>query len=284
MERKSQVFVVFVVLSSQYLHLCGSNLIRTAQSSFSAITDGTPTTKPKPGSETSKLKVEGKEYAKPQETTLILKNRTLNGWIKQKRSLMRLTTPAPSLRHFTKLSSVDPSSQGRKLRLYMKQTLHSHMRLGKTRLMSTASSAKSSTKTSGSLSLRTSKFAPNRATLIIRAKSKLNRPLIKPDKGGIVMPFKMKDIRNRNWCKMVSFKQKVHHKDCESVYVENNACHGQCMSFYVPRLFQSCAACLPNAINVIQVTLNCSGKTPGKLTKRVKIVNSCRCRETSCRL
>lgn len=287
MARKSQVFVAFVVLCSQYLHPCWSNRIRTRQSSSSTLNDRTPTSKPQEY-ETSKLKIESKDYAKTQETTSILENQML----KHNRSSVKPTTLAPSSQHFTKLNSVDPSAKGKltvnlrqKLRLYMKQSLRSYTNLGKKRVRSKTAPLKSSTtRTSGSLSIRASKLAPKRGTLMIRAKSRLNRPLLKPDKGGIVMPFKMKDIRNKNWCKMVKFNQKIHHKDCEAVYVENNACHGQCMSFFVPRLFQSCSACLPSTEIVVQVTLNCPGKTPGKLTKRVKIVNSCRCKATSCRL
>ena len=280
MGRKKQVFLALVLLChSQCLHRCESNLINA---SFKK----SPTLKPTVG-ETASQKVSSIERKNIQATpSLALESQKTNGRLENP-----LLTSSMFNQHFTRPSSTKLSSKRRKslninhkLRLIMKQSSRFFNRLKKLQTRDKTLPVDYSSKTSRIPFRYQSALKSHSGVSKITVKSRPNRPLIKPDNGGIVMPFKIKDIRKKKWCKMVSFKQKVHHKGCESVQIDNNACYGQCLSFYVPRLFQSCSSCLPATEITIPVKLNCPGKYPEQITKRVKIVDSCRCKATSCKL
>ncbi|XP_032241993.2 cerberus [Nematostella vectensis] len=99
-----------------------------------------------------------------------------------------------------------------------------------------------------------------------------------PLKGGsTIMSLKLKrnDLRG-DWCKLRPVLQKLHHPGCNSSFIMNNMCYGQCMSFFIPRHFTSCAFCTPVSKNVVSVHLKCAGDL--KVVKKVSIIQSCSCR------
>lgn len=107
-----------------------------------------------------------------------------------------------------------------------------------------------------------------------RTRNKKSFPL----RGGstlLVLPFLRTAIPNA-WCKTRKFLQKIHHHGCNSTYVTNNVCVGQCLSVFIPNHFVSCSYCTPVEKNVISVELKCPGLTK-PVVKKVSIVKSCRC-------
>jgi hypothetical protein len=73
---------------------------------------------------------------------------------------------------------------------------------------------------------------------------------------------------------------------CLSKIVVNKFCHGQCASFFIPKLrskklkavFQSCSACVPADYDKVQVTLHCPTRNPPRVTRTVMKVKQCACR------
>jgi hypothetical protein len=82
------------------------------------------------------------------------------------------------------------------------------------------------------------------------------------------------------------FKQRVRVSGCLSKVVVNRFCHGQCASFYIPKLkakklkaaFQSCSACVPSDSDRVQVRLHCPTRTPPHTIRTVVKVKKCACR------
>ncbi|XP_031562882.1 gremlin-2-like [Actinia tenebrosa] len=99
-----------------------------------------------------------------------------------------------------------------------------------------------------------------------------------PLKGGstlLVLPF-LRTAIPKDWCKTRKFLQKIHHHGCNSTYITNNVCVGQCLSVFIPNHFVSCSYCTPVEKNVISVELKCPGLQK-PVVKKVSIVKSCRC-------
>lgn len=90
-----------------------------------------------------------------------------------------------------------------------------------------------------------------------------------------VLPLQQKSLP-RSWCKTRQFRQKIHHHGCRPVYITNSMCFGQCQSFFIPKLFHSCASCLPKEKYTKTVMLTCADRTQ-PLVKEVNVVKSCSC-------
>lgn len=82
-----------------------------------------------------------------------------------------------------------------------------------------------------------------------------------------------------DWCNAHPFKETVRHHGCESVEIDNNMCYGQCNSFYIPKRFFSCSYCAPSREETVSVRLECPGKNPSFVIKKVKIVLDCACKD-----
>lgn len=80
-------------------------------------------------------------------------------------------------------------------------------------------------------------------------------------------------------CKAHSFKQKIRHRGCNNVTVENNMCYGQCNSFYIPKEFVSCSYCAPSRMEMYEIRLECPGQNPDFVLKKVSIVKECACKD-----
>uniref|UniRef100_A0A914V1K3 Bursicon n=1 Tax=Plectus sambesii TaxID=2011161 RepID=A0A914V1K3_9BILA len=93
-------------------------------------------------------------------------------------------------------------------------------------------------------------------------------------------------FNNKQKCDGELFKQRVRMAGCLSKIVVNKFCHGQCSSFFIPKLrakklkaaFQSCAACVPAEYDNIEVTLHCPTRNPPQVTRTVMKVKRCECR------
>lgn len=90
-----------------------------------------------------------------------------------------------------------------------------------------------------------------------------------------VLPFRQNELPG-SWCKSRKYRQKIHHIGCKPVYIMNNMCFGQCLSFFIPKHFQSCSSCQPKETIVKPVQLQCNGRTK-PLVKNITIVKSCQC-------
>lgn len=80
-------------------------------------------------------------------------------------------------------------------------------------------------------------------------------------------------------CRAYSFKEKIRHRGCNNVTVENNMCYGQCNSFYIPKRFVSCSYCAPSRMEMYEIRLECPGQNPDFVLKKVSIVKECACKD-----
>lgn len=80
-------------------------------------------------------------------------------------------------------------------------------------------------------------------------------------------------------CRAYSFKEKIRHRGCNNVTIENNMCYGQCNSFYIPKRFVSCSYCAPSRMEIYEIRLECPGQNPDFVLKKVPIVKECACKD-----
>ncbi|KAL3083125.1 hypothetical protein niasHS_010927 [Heterodera schachtii] len=89
-----------------------------------------------------------------------------------------------------------------------------------------------------------------------------------------------------NNCRGDLFKHKVRLPGCRPKTIVNRFCHGNCASFYIPRMrskklkatFQSCAACVPTETDLVQIQLDCPSRGEGQLNRTIVRVKKCACR------
>ena len=304
MKGNGQVFVVFVaylvVLCAQILQPCGSKHVRSSLSNPPELGSSTTHAYRLSTSKAQAYGASGQLLMPTKEASKSPQKQKLNSWLlKHHRNQMKpngTNSPQHFLRPHSKTNLTARSfatakrhalMKGNRQLPSLKHNLAFYLRLAKLRRLKGKSLPLKSVKSmanGGRLPLRAGKLPLQPSITEISSISKPRPPPLKSTKGGIILPFDIKDGRNKNWCKMVSFRQKIHHRDCEPVFIDTNVCYGQCMSYYVPHLFKSCASCMAASEDTVEVKLNCPGQTPNKLTKEVKIVNSCRCKSTSCNL
>ena len=116
------------------------------------------------------------------------------------------------------------------------------------------------------------------ATFLTQVNSTPTLDLKSSSKSGIKLPL---SERSKPWCETKSFRQKIRHRGCETKFITNKMCYGQCWSFFIPKRrtsFESCSFCTPVEMKVTTVVLNCPGKTPDRVIKKIKVIGACKCR------
>lgn len=90
--------------------------------------------------------------------------------------------------------------------------------------------------------------------------------------------------RKGDFCDTLPFNQTISADGCETKYMENNLCYGQCNSKYTPDFktgYIKCAACRPTNPTVRKITLKCKYGT--KKVLDVQYFEFCQCLHRSCR-
>lgn len=85
--------------------------------------------------------------------------------------------------------------------------------------------------------------------------------------------------RPREFCKTMKYNYSVTSEGCETKYIDNNACYGQCLSEYNTG-YMTCKACWPTDLRERNVTLKCKNNV--MKIKTVKIVMFCQCTRRKC--
>uniref|UniRef100_A0A7M5XCJ0 CTCK domain-containing protein n=1 Tax=Clytia hemisphaerica TaxID=252671 RepID=A0A7M5XCJ0_9CNID len=89
------------------------------------------------------------------------------------------------------------------------------------------------------------------------------------------------------WCQTRKMTTEISYPGCETEYIKNNYCYGQCNSYYLPSALPEnringgrptflCHVCAPSKMRLKKVFLNCP-KLNKRKRRRVEIVEECRC-------
>ena len=96
-----------------------------------------------------------------------------------------------------------------------------------------------------------------------------------------------KDSKKEN-CHSQVVTQSVIIPGCNTKFVKNRYCYGQCNSVYVPQMhsnFKNCKACVPDKLVLKQIKIKCPGKIKNEATyiyRNVTLVKNCLCQDVLC--
>ncbi|KFD44981.1 hypothetical protein M513_14142 [Trichuris suis] len=98
-----------------------------------------------------------------------------------------------------------------------------------------------------------------------------------------------RDMIGVEHCRTIPFKQRIRIDGCLSKTVVNNICHGQCNSFFIPRLhssklralFESYSVCRPTQVTTVTVHLRCPNRVTPIVRRKYFKVKQCSCMSAS---
>uniref|UniRef100_A0A5S6R581 Bursicon n=1 Tax=Trichuris muris TaxID=70415 RepID=A0A5S6R581_TRIMR len=98
-----------------------------------------------------------------------------------------------------------------------------------------------------------------------------------------------RDMIGVEHCRTIPFKQRIRIDGCLSKTVVNNICHGQCNSFFIPRLhssklralFESYSVCRPTQVTTVTVHLRCPNRVSPIVRRKYFKVKRCSCMSAS---
>ncbi|CDW57160.1 gremlin [Trichuris trichiura] len=120
-----------------------------------------------------------------------------------------------------------------------------------------------------------------------QGKSLLPRPKPPPQQQTYVVASR--DMIGVEHCRTIPFKQRIRIDGCLSKTVVNNICHGQCNSFFIPRLhssklralFESYSVCRPTQVTTVTVHLRCPNRVTPIVRRKYFKVKQCSCMSAS---
>ncbi|KAG5286399.1 hypothetical protein AALO_G00014390 [Alosa alosa] len=91
-----------------------------------------------------------------------------------------------------------------------------------------------------------------------------------------VLPIQNNEVRQEK-CRAIPFWQRVSHEDCEPQLLKNNVCFGKCGTPLTSDDSTACLLCSP--VKLIQKAVQLKCKDSAEVTKDIKMVEECQCKE-----